>query len=305
MLRVTLNTVCRRGFKSYDSARCFWRKNKEKRGEERRGEEKKEEGQGAGRGKRWVQGWKRWLGAEDRDEARKVYLDDILCRVALFPQALEEAVGLVQLPGMAVLHNLLGNLWVWLVAHLEHRALIDNVEPARSALQAIDSLPQIAVCREDDRLETICRVAHVLLLADFLEPRVHLGVGRLGEAQDSAARLNRLDDLGRVVARQRKPRGGRVQLHRPAHGLLGCRSHAVRLVEDYDLVLASRQSHLLLRKHLDLVSHDVDAPADFRQREISKVSLSGTHDSQPTRHAGIRAVNAPTNACSRTSRRKR
>jgi len=214
-------------------------------------------------------------------------------------------VGLVQLPGVAVLHDLLGNLWVRLVAHLEHRALIDNVEPTGSALQAVDRLPQIAVCRENDGLETICRVAHVLLLADFLEPRVYLSVGWLGEAQDGAARLNWLNDLGRVVARQRKPRRGRVQLHRPAHGLLGCRSHAVRLVKDYNLVLASRQSHLLLRKHLNLVSHNVDAPADFRQREISKVALSGTHDSQPTRHAGTRAVNAPTNACSRTSRRKR
>ncbi len=45
----------------------------------------------------------------------------------------------------------------------------------------------------------------------------------------------------------------------------------VCLVQDDDLVAAGRQCHLLLRKHLDLVAHHINAPA----REEVKMKIAG------------------------------
>eukprot|EP00955_Chlamydomonas_euryale_P107836 365803-Chlamydomonas_euryale.AAC.14 len=86
-------------------------------------------------------------------------------------------------------------------------------------------------------------------------------VSNLGVAHNSAPRLDRLDDLGRLVACERKARRGRVDLHGAAQRLLRAPCHGVCLVQDDDLVAAGRQRDLLLRKHLDLVAHHVNASA--------------------------------------------
>jgi len=88
-----------------------------------------------------------------------------------------------------------------------------------------------------------------------------LGVRDLGVADDRAARLYRLDHLGRGVAGQREARRRGVQLHRAPQRLLRAGGHGVRLVEHHDLVAPGRQRHLFLGKHFDLVAHDVDAAA--------------------------------------------
>ncbi len=84
----------------------------------------------------------------------------------------------------------------------------------------------VQICAGSLIADTMENVSYLLLLANVLQAPEQLCVGQLGEAHDGAAALDRLDDLRRVVACERKARCVRVELHGPAHCLLCGRSHA-------------------------------------------------------------------------------
>ena len=152
----------------------------------------------------------------------------------------------------------------------------NNCAELRRIAQTCAELRRIARPRtlggEDERLEASVVVRRLLGLQHLLEALEHLLVGELREAEDGAARLDRLDDLVRHVARQGEAGGRRVDLHRAPHRLLRALGHRVGLVEHDDLVLAGRQRHLLLGECLDPVPHDVD-PAVVRRVELEHALL--------------------------------
>ena len=80
-----------------------------------------------------------------------------------------------------------------------------------------------------------------------------MSVLQSGKPQHGASRLNGFNDLFGGVASEGEPRRVTVQLHRAPKSLLSGLRHAVRLVENNDLVPAFGQSDLLLGKHLDPV----------------------------------------------------
>ena len=70
--------------------------------------------------------------------------------------------------------------------------------------------------------------ADLLLLTDKNHSGQYLLVSQLGEAHNSTATLDWLDDLGGLVAGQRKPGSIAVDLHGPPQGLLCPTCHAAR-----------------------------------------------------------------------------
>ena len=68
-----------------------------------------------------------------------------------------------------------------------------------------------------------------------------------------------LDDLVGHVAGEGEARGGGVDFHGAAEGLLGARGHAVGFVEDDEFLAAVREGDLFLGEAFDAVADDVDA----------------------------------------------
>lgn len=73
-------------------------------------------------------------------------------------------------------------------------------------------------------------------------------------------RLQRLDNLITLVARERESRRRTVYFHRPPQRLLRPASHTIRLVQDNQLLPALRQSNLFLREAFDASPNDIDTP---------------------------------------------
>ena len=79
----------------------------------------------------------------------------------------------------------------------------------------------------------------------------------------------------------------REDLHGPPQRLLGAIRHRIRLIQNYHLVLARRQRHLLLRERLDAVAHDVDATL-VRRVQLEHTLLVGVSEqrAREAQHAG-------------------
>lgn len=71
-------------------------------------------------------------------------------------------------------------------------------------------------------------------------------------AQHGASGLDGLYDLLAVVGGEREPRRARVQLHGAPQRLLRALRHAVRLIQDHDLVPPRRQRDLRASQHISL-----------------------------------------------------
>lgn len=115
-----------------------------------------------------------------------------------------------------------------------------------------------------------------LRVADLFNSLENLRIAEFRETQDCTAGLDWLDDLGAIVASKREARSGRVNLHGASKSLLCRCGHRVGLVQNDDLVSTSRQCHLLLREHLDLVAHHIDPSNPFHHSTIS-ISLLSIH----------------------------
>ncbi len=79
------------------------------------------------------------------------------------------------------------------------------------------------------------------------------------EPVDRAPALDRVDDLGRIIAGEDEPAGLGIALHGPAERGLGIGSEGIRFIQEEDLEcgIPERGSPGEL---LDLVAHDIDAP---------------------------------------------
>mmetsp|Transcript_7986 Transcript_7986/g.21682 ORF Transcript_7986/g.21682 Transcript_7986/m.21682 type:complete len:249 (-) Transcript_7986:279-1025(-) len=185
--------------------------------------------------------------------------DDIAGRVPHVVQRLHPVIGLVNFGLHALANDARHKHGMGLIAHLEHVVLVDQTETVCSGLQAVERLTHIPVRRENDRLQPVIRVRQRLCGRHRHQPVQNLLVRQLLEPDNRTPGLNWLDDLRRHVAREGKPRGFRVQLHGTPQCLLRRGRHRVGLVEDDNLVAARRQADALLRKHLDLVPHHIDA----------------------------------------------
>mmetsp|Transcript_6775 Transcript_6775/g.18698 ORF Transcript_6775/g.18698 Transcript_6775/m.18698 type:complete len:254 (+) Transcript_6775:375-1136(+) len=182
-----------------------------------------------------------------------------------------------------------------LVVHPEDCLLCDRPEGIEGRLGSIEHVPHVALRGEDQRLEPRLVVRSALLLEDELQPQHKLLVRYSAKAQDGAAGLDRLNDLGRDVASEREPRGLAEDLHGPPHGLLRSAGHAVGLVEDDDLELALGQGYLLLCEALDLLSHDVDSTV-IRGVELYAtllIVLAQMFPGQAVHHGGLPAARWP------------
>lgn len=146
------------------------------------------------------------------------------------------------------------------VHHLEHVLPTHEAEPGGGGLQIVDCLPHIALGAEHQRRDPVVRVLHLLRLADLQQPRDDLLVRQARVPQDGTARLQRLDDLVTLVAREREPRRGAVDFHRAPKRLLGPARHAVCFVQDDEFLAARGQGDFFLGEGFDAVADDVDAP---------------------------------------------
>ena len=146
------------------------------------------------------------------------------------------------------------------VHDLEHILPAHETEPGGRGLQIVDRLPHIALGAEHQRRDPVVRVLHVLRLAHLQQPRDDLLVRQARVPQDRTARLQRLDDLVALVAREGEPRRGAVDLHRAPKRLLRPARHAVRFVQDHEFLAARWEGDFFLGEGFDAVAHDVDAP---------------------------------------------
>ena len=123
----------------------------------------------------------------------------------------------------------------------------------------LQTLSHVSLGSENDGFEAIVREAQLLEVAELEQTLEDLSIVELSVTQYGASRLNRLDNLLRIVAGQTEASRARVDLHYASQRLLSTVGHAVRLVQYDDLVLAFLERHLFLGKHLDLVADHVDA----------------------------------------------
>lgn len=90
---------------------------------------------------------------------------------------------------------------------------------------------------------TQCEQADLLLLTDKNHSGQYLLVSQLGEAHNSTATLDWLDDLGGLVAGQSKPGSIAVDLHGPPQGLLCPTCHAARHTCSFCIHLPTSEAH--------------------------------------------------------------
>ena len=167
--------------------------------------------------------------------------DDVHGAIALVRQRLDCDVRVVNRAASAQRQRGGGGERVRLVTDFEHVLLIHQAEAAERRLQVVERLAHVAVRCEDDGLQTARHRRHALRGRHGEQARQDVGVGEAREADDGAARLQRLDYFFARVARERKPRGVAEHLHRAPQRLLRRARHRVRLVEEDDLVAARRQ----------------------------------------------------------------
>lgn len=184
--------------------------------------------------------------------------DDIVARIAQIPEILQRIQGALDIALVAGLQHGLDLDGMRGIDDLEDVVAADEAEAGVRALQVVDGLAHVALGAEHEGGHPLVVVLDLLGLDDLQQPLDHLRLGEPAVPQDGAARLQRLDDLVRLVAREREPSRVRVDLHRAPQRLLRPRRHAVRLVEDHELVPARRERYFLLREAFDSVPDDVD-----------------------------------------------
>lgn len=97
--------------------------------------------------------------------------------------------------------RILNNLRVGLVTNLVDVLLGDlTLEARRCRLQIVQGVAHIALGRVDESLDTLLLSLKRFLLDDLLEAAHDFDVRQLREADDGTARLDRLNQLARVVA---------------------------------------------------------------------------------------------------------
>lgn len=185
--------------------------------------------------------------------------NNIMTRVPQVPQLPEAIQRCVHVPLVARLEHGLHLDRVRTIHHLEHVIPRHEPEARVRRLQVVDRLPHVSLGAEHQRRQPVVRVLDFLGLDDLQKPLDDLRVRQLGVAQDRAARLQRLDDLVGLVAREGEARRVGVDLHRAAQRLLRARGHAVGFVEDHDLVAARREGDFLLGEAFDALADYFDA----------------------------------------------
>lgn len=185
---------------------------------------------------------------------------DIMAAIPQTPKLLHALNRTIDLPVPARFDDRLHLNRMRRVHNLEHILPAHEAEPGGRGLQIIDRLPHIALGAEHQRRDPVIGVLDLLRLTYLQQPRHDLLVRQARIAQDRTARLQRLDDLVALVAREREPRRGAVDLHRAPKRLLGPARHAVRFVQDHEFLPARGQGDFFLGEGFDAVAHDVDAP---------------------------------------------
>ena len=79
-------------------------------------------------------------------------------------------------------------------------------------MEVVQRLSHISVCSKYDGLKTLLVVCDLLLLADDQKPLEYVCVRDLGVTHNGAAALDRLNDLGRLVAGEREASRAGVDL---------------------------------------------------------------------------------------------
>lgn len=175
---------------------------------------------------------------------------DVVDRVALLVDVVHLAHCLVDASSLGQSKDGLDLVDARSVADVQDQLVSDDLALTRevAGLDVVDRLPHVPVCDEEQRLEGLLGDLDLLALDDPLEVELDLAVAQLAEAEDDAAALDGLDDLGGGVAAEHEARGlAEVADYHP-QGVLRALGQAVRLVQHDDLGLARRQRHLLLRE---------------------------------------------------------
>lgn len=206
--------------------------------------------------------------------------NNVVARVSQIPQLPQRVKRRIHVSLKTCLEHGLDLDGVWGVYDLEYIVSRHHTETGMCRLQVVDRLSHITFRTKHQRGQTLVIVLDLLGLDDLQQPLDHLRIRQPRIPQDGTSRLERLDDLVGLVTRKREPGGIRVNLHRPAQGLLCARRHAVGLVENDNLVSARGERDLLLGEALDPVAHHIDTTL-VRRVELQHCLLIGVAQQLP------------------------
>lgn len=184
---------------------------------------------------------------------------DIMAAIPQIPKILHSFSRIINLPFPTRLDDRLDFDRMRRIDDLEHVLSRHEPEACGSRLQIIDRLAHIPLSAEDERREPIIIILHLLRFADLVQPYPHLLFRQPCIPQNRTSALQRLDDLIARIARECEARCRAVYLHRSSQRLLRTARHAIRFVQDHELMATLWESDFFLREALDAVAHDVDA----------------------------------------------
>mmetsp|Transcript_6022 Transcript_6022/g.17226 ORF Transcript_6022/g.17226 Transcript_6022/m.17226 type:complete len:403 (+) Transcript_6022:22-1230(+) len=180
--------------------------------------------------------------------------------------------------------------------HFNEGLLVDFLVEGHGGLQHRDRTPHVSLRQRDELVNGPRLELHPLLLADVQQPGLLELAAHQLEAELGASGVQRLDDLGDVIADDDEAGHVHELLHDAAQGRLRVVRHGVGLVQNHhsELGLGAGQARLRrangqLCEGLDLLAHGMDAAVvggvELLDAEAPVLAEELLHEGQ--RHRGL------------------